>query len=77
MTKDLEYTATIDHLTKLSNTVNGNPRWRIHFVGGEEALTQNDAAVAYEIGNPEYKDTPLRVKANSAGRVWSVERLDG
>lgn len=68
----IEFVATIESLTRLSNSRNGNPRYRIHFVGGTTAVTQADSSIVYAIGNPEYRGVPVRVEATPAGRVWNV-----
>ena len=50
---------TLDEVTRLTNSRNGNPRFRIgykHADGGPTwANTAADAAFGYEIGNPGYR----------------------
>lgn len=62
----------IDALERMTNTVNGNPRYRVRFTDGSSALTQSDASISYGIGNPEYRNRPVRVWFTRAGRVWDV-----
>lgn len=62
----------IDHLERLNNSVNGNPRYRVHFTDGTSALTQSDAAVSYGIGNPEFRGVPVEFKLSRAGRIWDA-----
>lgn len=44
---------TIASLTRLMNSHDGNPRWRVVFTDGTAADTKPDAAINYGIGNPE------------------------
>jgi hypothetical protein len=64
---------TIESLERLNNSVNGNPRYRVHFVDGTSMLTQSDASIGYAIGNPEYQDVPLEVIATKAGRIYDLK----
>lgn len=48
----------IERLVRLSNSVNGNPRYRVFFVDGSNAITLTDAAINYSIGNPEIVGNP-------------------
>ena len=58
--------ATLEHLNP---TVNANPRWRVNWTNGDDALTQSDASCAVGIGNPENLSVPLRVTLSRAGRI--------
>lgn len=73
--KDITYTATIESLTRLNSSVNGNPRFMIHFVDGATAKTQVDASIAYELENPENIGVPVKVTATPSGLVWDVEPI--
>lgn len=64
---------TIESLERLNNSVNGNPRYRVHFTDGTSALTQSDASLGYCIGNPEYRDVPLEVITTKAGRIYDLK----
>jgi hypothetical protein len=59
----------IDYLTRLTNTVNGNPRFRVHFTDGSSAVTSSDASFAYGLGNPENLDNDVEVTFTKAGRI--------
>jgi hypothetical protein len=59
----------IESLERLNNSVNGNPRYRVHFTDGTVADTQSDASLNYGITNPEYRDVPLRVTFTRAGKI--------
>jgi hypothetical protein len=67
---------TIDYLQRLTCSVNGNPRFRVHFTDGSSALTQSDASVAYGLGNPEYRDVPLEVTFTKAGRIAYLKVIE-
>jgi len=72
MANYVEYVQTIDHAERLNNSVKGNPRWRLFYADGQTALTQSDASVGYEIGNPNITGVPVEIKATRAGRVRSI-----
>jgi len=59
----------IESLERLNNSVNGNPRYRVHFTDGTVADTQSDASLNCGISNPEFRDVPLRVTFTRAGRI--------
>jgi len=71
--KGTEIVTTIESLTRLKNSVNGNPRYRLHFSNGDSATTQSDASISYGLQNSEYRNVPVRVMLTAAGRVWNVE----
>lgn len=71
--KSIEYVKTIDHLESLRNSVNGNPRFKVHFTDGTTALTQTDASVNYGLGNPENIGVPVKVTATPSGRIAHVQ----
>lgn len=58
----------------MRSSVNGNPAFRVAFTNGLVARTQSDAAISYELENPEYRDVPLDVEFTPAGRIatWRV-----
>lgn len=66
---------TIDYTERLGVTANGNPRYCVHFTNGENALTQNDAAVNYALNNAENLGVPLNVAFTRAGRVVYIALL--
>lgn len=66
---------TIDHLERLNNSANGNPRYRIHFTDGSSAITASDASFCYGIENREYRDVPLVIVWTRAGRISNVAHV--
>lgn len=62
----------IARLDRLTNSVNGNPRYRVHFTDGSSALTQSDAGFCYAINNPEFRDAPVLVEFTRAGRIAHI-----
>lgn len=73
--REVTYTQTIDRLERLNLSVNGNPRFRIHFADGQTAITQTDAGFAYGLENRENIGVPVKVTATRAGRVTNVEPI--
>lgn len=71
------------YATKLKNTTNGNPRWRLATSDGDITIS-SDAAVGYEIGNYErtfrenrdHGGTPVRLKLTRAWRFYALEMLN-
>ena len=62
----------IESLTRLNNSVNGNPRYLVHFTDGSSAKTKSDASLGYAIANPEYRDKPLEVVFTRSGNIESL-----
>lgn len=60
---------TITDVTRHGTSVNANPQYRVHFADGTSALTSSDAAIAYEIANPEYRDATVELTLTRAGRI--------
>lgn len=73
--KSVTYTQTIESLTRLKLSVNGNPRFRIHFADGQTAETQSDASIAYSLEDRKFFGVPVRITATPAGKVWNVELI--
>lgn len=71
------FVKTILTLERLRNSGNGNPRYRVTFTDGESAVTQTDASIGYGIGNPEFKDVPVRFTVSKAGRITHAEPVKG
>ena len=59
----------IESLTRLTLSVNGNPRFRVHFTDGTVAQTMSDASLGYCIENPEYRGVPLTVTFTVHGKI--------
>ena len=61
----------IERLQRLNNSVNGNPRFRVHFTDGSSALTMSDAMYAYAIENPEYRGD-VEVTFTRSGSILDI-----
>lgn len=59
---------TVQRLHRLNNSVNGNPRYRVFFTDGTDAVTSSDAGFAYGIDNPEMRG-PVSVEYTRSGRI--------
>ena len=60
----------IESYTRLNNSVNGNPRYRITFADGLTAQTASDHSFAYGVGNPDMREgSTVRVEFTRAGRI--------
>lgn len=51
----------IEHLERLRNGPDGQPRYRVYFTDGSVNDTMTGAPVAYAITNRAYRDVPLAV----------------
>lgn len=60
---------TIERVDRHGTSRNGNPQYRVRFTDGTSALTQSDSAIAYEIQNGEFRNTPVEFTLTRAGRV--------
>jgi hypothetical protein len=65
----------IDHTVRLNNTVNGNPRYRVYFTDGTEAVTQSDASVAYGIENSDMQGVPLLISFSRNGTIVYAKKV--
>jgi len=72
-------------MTRLNNSVNGNPRWRVTLATQVPAetdadltthITQSDGSIGYSLQNAEYRDTNVMVSFSRAGRIADVKRAD-
>jgi len=61
----------IDHLDRLTNTKDGNPRYRVHLSTGETLHTEPDSQAGYFISN--YTGLSVQLTLNATGRVVKVE----
>lgn len=75
-------TRQIDHIVRLTNSVNGNPRYSVHFTDGSVAQTQSDASVNYAVENLSsgtreiagvYIPFNLNVEFSRGGRITHLE----
>lgn len=69
---------TISRVERLSNTQDGNPRFRVVFTDGRAVNTKPDAAVAYKIENSEFLNVPVEVTFTDYGTryVVNVETME-
>jgi hypothetical protein len=67
---------TIASLERLWLSRVGNPRFQVVFTDGTAAQTATDASVNYGIENPEYRDVPLEVTFNRAGKIVHLEVIE-
>ena len=75
----------ISFLTRLNNSVNGNPRFRVTFegngktgadwVGGHSAITTSDAGFCYGLENRENFDRDVEVTYTRAGRISGIRPI--
>jgi hypothetical protein len=66
-------------VTRLDNSVNGNPRYILHTDNGPY-ITQTDAALGYEIGNlrnriPAKGAMEVTLHLSETGKVWDIVEL--
>ena len=59
----------IEHLERIALSVNGTPRFRVHFTDGTVARTMSDASLGYCIDNLEYRGVPLAVTFTAHGKI--------
>ena len=63
---------TIDTLTRLNLSSNGNPRFNVRFTDGTSATTMSDASFCYGLENPELRNVPVVVTYTRAGRIEDI-----
>jgi hypothetical protein len=69
-------TYVIDHVIRLKNSVNGNPRYDVHFTNGERYRTESDGSVNYDIPNltmSKDKGRPVTVKLTRRGQIQAID----
>lgn len=68
---------TIKSIERLNSSTNGNPRYRLEWVNGSQAMTSSDASCAYEVGNPGYREgDTVEVTFTRAGRIATMTAID-
>jgi hypothetical protein len=65
-------TRVIKSVTRLPNTKNGNPRYRLYLTNGDTLLTKPDAQVANVIENSEYLNVAVQITLEN-GQLVRVE----
>jgi hypothetical protein len=71
--REPDFVATIVGMERLRLSKNGNPRFRVVFDTGAVLETESDASINYGIGNPEYRDVPLRVWTTKRGKITHLD----
>jgi hypothetical protein len=71
--REHDATLRILRLERLTNSVNGNPRYDVIFTDGQIVRTSSDAGFCYAISNPEFRDGHVRVWFTRAGRIEHME----
>lgn len=60
---------------RLSNSVNGNPRYRVHFLGSSSRTTEVDGSVGYDIPNythSSYENRTFTVVLDNQGHITQL-----
>lgn len=65
---------TIVRVERLKSSVNGNPRYRLHFDDATSALTQSNSSCAYEIQNQFVAGVTFELTLTRAGRVCGIRK---
>lgn len=65
---------TVSRLERRRNSVNGNPRYKIHFEGGIVLSTAKDTGFAYEITSG-WEGRTFYVQTNSRGEIVNMTAL--
>lgn len=73
----LTVTTELINATRMTNTVNGNPRYRLHTTDGDY-ITSSDSACAYEVQNLLHSRRgqdviTVTLSLTRAGRVWGID----
>jgi len=69
-------TYVIDHVIRLNNSKNGNPRYDVHFTNGESYRTQSDGSVNYDIDNimmSKNTGRPVTVQLTPGRRIYAIK----
>lgn len=65
-------TKTIAETTKLGNSRNGNPAYRVTCTDGTVLETAPDSMVAYSLPNPEHRNRPVVLTLDN-GRIIGID----
>ena len=79
-TTPVQHAGRIARIDRLTNTVNGNPRFSIVWYdldgAAHTSLTQSDASITYAIGNRGLGNGDMvRMSFTKAGRIFDMEPL--
>lgn len=80
MSKTVEHKVAVTGYTRLNNSTNGNPRFKLHTVRDGDWTTQSDSGCNYSVSNDFNRasdSTPVHVtlQTTQSGRVfdWRLE----
>lgn len=59
----------ISWLERMNSSVNGNPKFRVHFTDDSSATTQSDAGFCYGLENRENFGVDVEVKFSRRGYI--------
>lgn len=59
---------TVDHLERLNNSRDGNPRYKVYFTDGDVYQTEDNASCNYGIENSEMR-SEIEFTVTRAGRI--------
>jgi hypothetical protein len=65
----------IDKLERMSSSINGNPRFRVHFSNGLISQTMVDASLGYSIQNYVGENKPVDVEVGTHYGTVQVNRI--
>ena len=61
-------------VTRLNNSVNGNPRFMLELDNGREYMTSSDASCSYEVDNYARSGDPFDAWLTKAGRIQVIDK---
>jgi hypothetical protein len=64
---------TVDHMVRGSNSVNGNPRYRVFFADGTSFRTSPDSQASYDFQNSSNQGD-VTVTIDGRGNITHVEK---
>lgn len=72
---DTEVIKTIASLKSGRSSALGNPSWVVTCTDGTVYRTQTDAQISYGLGNPEFRDVPVKFTITRNGRIRYAEPM--
>lgn len=75
MSKVFAFTAVITQLKRITNSVNGNPRYEVTFSNGRTLKTSSDHSFVYDIENLYNKADPLQVFVTRSNRICDLQKM--
>lgn len=65
---------TVEKIIRLSNTRDGNPRYKIKFTSGIYWLTEPDSTLGYEVA-PSMEGRTFQVDVTGTGRITDMREV--